>query len=99
MSRLEDNTVEMRRLQQDGIPGDLHLRFYLSPEQSSQLGMNGKKVTQPGRETQKTSRQESPWNSHDLVTSLCSNQPKKKNLLSHVASHRMFRKFLILLAV
>ena len=62
VSRLEDNTVEMGRLQQDGIPGDLHLRFYLSPEQSSQLGMNGKKVTQPGRETQKTSRQESPWN-------------------------------------
>lgn len=99
MSHLDDNIVERRMLEQEGSPGDMHLTVYLVPEQSSQLCMNGKKVPQPGRETQKTSRQESPWRSHDLVTSPCSNQPKKKHLLSHVASHRMFRKFFILLEV
>ena len=86
-------------LGQEGSPGDLHLTVYLGPAQSSHLCMNRKKAPQLGKEQQKTSRQESPWNSHDLVTSPCSNQPKKKNLLSHVASHRMFRKFLILLEV
>ena len=99
VSHLEDNIVERRRLPQKGSPRYLHLSFYLSPEQSSQLYMNGKKVPQQGRETQKTSRQESPWSSHDLVTSPCSNQPKKKHLLSHGASNRMFRQFFILLEV
>ena len=53
VSHLEDNIVERRRLPQKGSPRYLHLSFYLSPEQSSQLYMNGKKVPQQGRETQK----------------------------------------------
>ena len=67
MSHLDDNIVERRMLEQEGSPGDRHLAVYLVPEQSSQLCMNGKKVPQWGKEPQKTSLQESPWSSRDLV--------------------------------
>ena len=62
MSHLDDNIVERRMLGQEGSPGDLHLTVYLGPVHSSHLCMNGKKAPQLGKEPQKTSRQESPWN-------------------------------------
>ena len=90
--------MEMKILHKERSSGDLHLTVCLGPEQSSELCMNGKKFPRPGKEGQRTSWQDSPWCSHELVTRLCSNQPERKtSSIMWQAPHGMFRIFLFYL--